>query len=117
MATYTREEFVKDVLLELGVLDANEAPEAEDSADISRLTQQKFEDLYEDGLIPFDVDGDIPARYYRALVSQVANDAKTQYGASARAAELEAKADIGMRRLWKFRQRAYFGTPTQATYY
>lgn len=116
MATYTREEFVRQVLVELTVLDANEAPEAEDAVLVGQKTDQKFEELYEEGLLPFDISGEIPGRYFLPLVAVVANECTGAF-TPPHVAELEAKSVKGMKRLWKLRQRAYFGVPTEATYY
>lgn len=117
MATYSREEFVRQVLVELGVLDATEAPEAEDAVFVGDRRDQKFEELYEEGLIPFDVDGEVPGRYFLPLVAIVAAECLTAYGKGAILQEIAAKAAGGTRQLWKLRQRAYFATPTVATYY
>lgn len=117
MATYTRDQFIRRVLIELTVLDANEAPEAEDHADLYDSAQQKFEELYEEGLIPFDLDGEIPARYLLSLVAVVAAENVNAYGVSHLESSLVARAAQGMRQLWKLRQRAYIPTPTAATYY
>lgn len=117
MATYTREEFVRQVLLELGVVDATEAPEAEDAVFVGDRAAQKFEELYEEGLIPFDVEGPIPGRYFLPLVSIVALECMTAYGKSGQMGELAAKSVEGVRRLRKLRERAYVWTPTEATYF
>lgn len=117
MAVYSRTEFIRQVLLELGVLDPNEAAEASDHEGIDSRTQQKFEELYEEGLIPFDLDGEIPARYFLPLVRIVACECLNLYGQQDKAAILEANAASGVRQLWKLRQRPYVGNPTAATYY
>ena len=117
MAMYPREEFVRQVLVELGVLDATEAPEAEDAVFVSGRTQQKLEELYEEGLIPFDLAGEIPARYFLSLVALVAAECLTAYGQTAKLPEIAAKAAGGYRQLWKLRQGPYAGNPTQATYF
>ena len=117
MATYTREDFVRQVLVELGVLDATEAPAAEDAVTVNQKTDQKFEELYEDGLIPFDIDGDIPARYFLPLLSIVAAESATGYGKSGLLPVLGTKANEGVRRLWKLRQKPYEGTVGKATYF
>lgn len=117
MAMYPREEFVRQVLVELGVLDATEAPEAEDAVFVSGRTQQKLEELYEEGLIPFDIAGEIPARYFLPLVALVAAECLTGYGQTARLTEIAAKAHAGLRQLWKLRQKPVADTPTQATYF
>lgn len=117
MATYPREEFVRQVLVELGVLDATEAPEAEDSVFVSARTDQKLEELYEEGLIPFDVDGEIPARYFLSLVYIVAAECATSYGRVADLPVLAAKAQGAVRQLWRLRQKPVSGNPVRATYY
>lgn len=117
MATYSREEFVRQVLVELGVLDATDAPTAEDAVLVGDRRDQKFEELYEEGLIPFDVGGEIPGRYFLPLVAIVSAECLTAYGRTAALPEVPAKAAQGMRMLWKLRQRAYFAVPTQATYF
>jgi hypothetical protein len=117
MATYTREQFVRKVLTELTVLDAVEAPEAEDYVFINEQTQSAFESLYEEGLIPFDLEGDIPARYCTPLVRIVAAESYVPYGLEAIAADLRANAQAGVAQLWKLRDKAYFGSPTQAQYF
>lgn len=117
MATYNRDQFIRQVLIDLTILDANEAPEAEDSEQIEGRTQQKFEELYEDGLIPFDLDEDIPARYFLPLVSVVCAECITAYGLGHLTDELEGEAARGMRQLWKLRQRAYFHTPVAVNYF
>lgn len=117
MATYTRQELVRDVLLEIGVLDANEAPEAEDYATVNARAQQVLEALYEDNLVPFDLDGVIPARYQIPLVRIVAETVYGQYGVSARAQEFVGNAEMAMRQLRRLRQKPPSGNVTQATYY
>ena len=117
MATYTRDEFVRRVLVELGVLDAEEAPEAVDAVSVGDVTQQKFEELYEEGLIPWDIDGDIPGRYFLPLLSIVVAECMTSYRKTANVAILAPKAAAGNAQLWKFRERAYFPIPTQADYF
>jgi len=117
MATYSREKFVRDVLLELRVVDAVEAPEAEDAATIGEKTNQKFEELYDEGLLPFDIDGEIPGRYMIPLVYVVARECMGSYPVGDRAAELEAKGIDGMARLWKLREKFGAGEPATAEYF
>lgn len=117
MATYSREKFVRDVLLELRMVDAAEAPEAEDAATIGEKTQQKFEELYEDGLLPFDIEGEIPARYMIPLVYVVARECAGSYPVGDRAMELESKGIDGLARLWKMRDKFAAGEPATAEYF
>jgi len=117
MATYPREEFVRQVLLELGVLDATEAPQSEDAVFVGQRCDQVFEELYEEGLIPFDIDGEVPARYFLPLVALVAAECATAYGRNDQLQVIAAKAGAGLKRLWKLRQAPYVYAPTRATYY
>lgn len=118
MATYTREELVRRALQELSVLDANEAPEAEDYAIANEHAQQMLEMLNEDGLIPFDVDTDeIPARYFLPLVSKVAYRLMTPFSAFDRSDALLTNDQGADRRLNKLRQASDIPAVTQAEYF
>ena len=118
MATYTRAELRNGVLHELGVLDAVEAPEAEDAVLADDRCQQQLESLYEDGLIPFDLDSDaIPARYFVPLVRVIAETLILPYGQQSRAEALKINGREGMKALRRLRAKPCYGTPAQATYY
>lgn len=118
MATYTRAQLIAQVLRELSVLDANEAPEAEDSAVTNQAAQTQLEILYEDGLIPFDVDTDkIPARYFLPLVSKIAYRLVNTYSAFDRAEKLLSDDTGADRRLNKLRQKATIDAPTAVDYF
>lgn len=117
MATYSRQKLVQRALQELGVLDANEAPEAEDSARGDEYAQALLEMLYEDGMIPFDLGDDIPATYFLPLVSKLTYRLVNVYGAIGRASKLAEDDVAADRRLNKLRQQAEVGSVTQATYF
>ncbi|WP_045769541.1 hypothetical protein [Xanthomonas albilineans] len=117
MATYTREELVRNVLLELGILDPNEAPRAEDYVCVDKKIQTTFEELDDEGLIPFLIEGPIPARYMGALTYIVARELVNQFGALSRAQLLEQRAQEGYGRLWKLREKSISDQPVKATYY
>lgn len=117
MATYQREELVRAALLEIGALDANEAPDAVDAVLVNDRIQQKFELLYEEGLLPFDIDGVIPGRYFGPLMDIVAETLLLPFGKAGRAPIGIRNAERGMAQLWKFREKADFDTPTQACPY
>lgn len=117
MATYTRAEFVRAVLMEIGALDANTSPEAADNVLAGDRTQQVLEGLYDDGLIPFDLDGEIPARYFLPLLWIVADVLVMPFGQSARAQGCAMNAEKGRRALHRLRQADYISAPTPATYY
>lgn len=103
MATYTRQNLVRDTLLELGLLDPNESPSATDYTTVDAVAQQRLESLYEDGLLPFQIDGAIPARYFRALVKVIAHELVGTYGVLPRAEIAMARRDEGIRELWRLR--------------
>ncbi len=117
MATYSREELVRDVLLELGMLDANEAPEAEDAVCVDRKAQSVLEELNDEGLIPFQLEADIPAKYMGPITYIVARELVTQYGVLSRAQLLEQRAQGAYTRLWKLREKTASDEPVKATYF
>ena len=118
MATYTREQLVRRSLEELGVLDADDAPEANDYAIANDHTQEMLEMLYEDGFIPFDVDTNaIPARYFLPLVSKVAYRLMTPFSAFDRQEILAVNDQGADRRLAKLLQKSDTPTVTQAEYF
>jgi hypothetical protein len=117
MATYDRATLVRDVLLELSMLDPNESPTAEDYATVDAVCQQQLEALYEDGLIPFDLDGVIPARYQRPLVRVIAYEMVPTFGLLARAELHMIRAREGMVDLRRMREGAYLPAPTRAEYF
>lgn len=113
----TRADLVRLVLLKLGVVDANEAPEAEDYADVDLHAQSKLEELYHDGLIPFDLGGEIPARYIIHLAYLIAVGMADDYGVQARMQTLMAGADRGLRALYRYSARPYSGSIVPADYF
>lgn len=117
MATYSRADLRNAVLHELGVLDAAEAPEAEDAVIADDRCQQKLEMLADDGLVQFDVDGAIPARYFIPLVRVIADTLAMPYGASERASMLAANAERGLRDLYRLKAQPHYGQTTKGTYY
>lgn len=117
MATYTRAEFVRAALIEIGALDATEAPSAEDYALANQRTQQVFEALYDEGKIPFDLDGAIPARYFLPLVQIVAEELVAPFGKASRVQQVAVTAARAWKKLHKLNQRDYVSAPTPANYF
>lgn len=117
MATYPRQNLVRDCLIEIGILDPNESPSAEDYTAVNAIAQQRLEGLYEQGLIPFDLDGVIPARYMRPLVRTISAELISPYGVMSRAEMLLMGAQSGMRELWALRDQSQIDTPVQAQYF
>ena len=117
MATYSRVELRDAVLVELSVKDPQEATNALDAVLADDRCQQKLEMLADDGLIQFDVDGAIPARYFIPLVRICADTLCMAYGMTEKAGLLAQNAERGMRDLYRLKSRPYYGTPSKATYY
>lgn len=117
MATYTREQLVRRALMNLGVLGSNEAPDADDAELTNQAYQQLIEELYEDGLIPFNLDGDIPARYFRSLSWLTAQTLVLEFGKFTRVPQLEANASRAMTTLWGLTQGFYAGEVAYADYF
>lgn len=116
MATYSREQFIRRVLVKLTIVDADEAPEAHDYDLVRDTTQQEFERLYDEGLIPFDLDGDIPARFFHPLVHVVAASLTCDY-AVPDAAKLTAYAVNATRHLHRLAQAKSLPTVTATDYF
>lgn len=117
MATYSREELVRQVLLRLGVVDAAEAPEAQDAKDVGIACQSKLEELYEDGKLPFDIEGDIPARYLTHLSYVIAEPLVADYGAFSREATIRQGAIDGMRAINRMNATIYQGAVVPSEYF
>lgn len=118
MATYSRIELRNAVMHDLGVLDAVEAPSAEDAVMVSMRIQSKLEELYEDGLIPFDLDSDaIPAPYLVPLSQVICVLLLGAYGKQDEKQQREIDADKGMRSLRRLKAKPYYGTTAPADYF
>lgn len=118
MATYTRADLRDAVLRELGVLDAVEAPEAEDAVMADDRCQQQLEALHDDGLIPFDLDADaIPARYFLPLVRVIAEALVLPYGQQSRAELMIRNAAEGLKALRRLKAPPFYGAPQPADYF
>ncbi len=117
MATHLREELVRQVLLRLGVLDADEAPEARDAEDVNRAAQGVLEELYQDGKLPFDIQGDIPARYLMHLSFLIAVPLVTDYGVLDREASIQSGADRAMRAINRMNATTYQGAVVPSDYF
>jgi len=117
MATYNRQRLVRDCLIEIGILDPNESPSAEDYEATDSIVQQRMEGLYDEGLIPFDLDVVIPARLMRPLVKVIAAELMAAYGVQSRADLTLARSAEGMRDLWALRDQTQIDATTRAAYF
>jgi len=118
MATYSRNDLRNAVMFDLTVLDANEAPSAEDSVFVLDRIQQTLELLADDGLIPFDLDSDvIPAPYMVPLCRVIVPTLALAYGKGDKLSMYEAHAEMGMKALRKLKAKPYFGATAQADYF
>lgn len=118
MATYTRTQAYRDVLLKLGQIDADEPTPAADFITVRDAYQQEIEFLYERGLIPFDLDTDqIPARFYRAIVAKVAYALLNDYSAFDRKDTLFKDSEDAETRLNQLRQKDQLQQTTSAEFF
>lgn len=117
MATYSRTELRNGVLTELGVIDAQEVMPAEDAKLADDRCQQQLELLADQGLVQFNVDGTIPARYFIPLVRVIADGLVMAYGVVSRAQAIATNAERGMRDLYRLKAQPYYGQPSKGTYY
>jgi len=117
MATYTRAQLRDAVLRELGVLDAQEVPSAEEAELADDRCQQELEYLFDQGFIQFDINGPIEAKYLLPLAWIIAYNLMLPYGVLSRANELLANHGHGMKRLSRLKEGDYWGEPAQTEYY
>lgn len=117
MATYTREQLVKSVLGELCQVDPNEDVEGADFNTVDLACQGMLESLYEDGLIPFDVDGDIPARYFIPVTWKVTRTLVNTFSAQDREQAIVANDLEADKRLNRLAQGGFIPTVTRADYF
>lgn len=117
MATYSRIKLRNAVLQELGVVDAEAAPSEADAVIADDRCQQQLEYLYDQGYIPFDLDGEIPARFFVPLTQVIAYALMLPYGVVSRAQILGPNATAGMRALARLKAQRYVGTVQQAEYF
>lgn len=100
---------------EAGVIAAGEALAAADVDYIERRITSIFGQLYEDGLVPFDVDGDIPDAYMLPLAQVMGIQIAAGFGLLT--PDMPPKAGEGMASLRRLKAKPYYGTPARATYY
>lgn len=117
MATYTREQLVKSVLGELCQVDPNEDVEGADFNTVNIACQSMLEELYEDGKIPFDIDGVIPARYFQAITWKVTRTLVNTYSAQDREQAIVANDLEADKKLNRLVQGGYIPTVTQGEYF
>lgn len=118
MATFGRAELRNHVLMDLGIYDPTEAPEAEDAQDVDVRAQSILEYLSGEGLIPFDLDSDdFPSPYLVPLAAIIAATLVNTYGVLERKTAIEADAAKGMKCLRRMKAQPYFGTVAAADYF
>ena len=121
MATYKKLELCLAALGELGVLDGQSTqgnPSPDDEKLAEQVRQQEMEYLYDQGLIPFDIDTDeIPARFFSPLKMIIAEALILPFGVISRSQFIEAKAEKAMQKLSRLKNHRYMGTPVQTEYF
>lgn len=119
MATYTRSQLVRHILDDLEVTDAMTPASAEDHALVLMRIAQEMERLRDDeGLIPFDIDGDaIPSPYMVPLARVIAPSLAGAFGKLGELDRLLALETRGMKALRRLKAQPHYGSAAPATYY
>ncbi len=100
---------------EAGVIAAGETLAAADVTYIERRIASMLGQLYTDGLVPFDIDGEIPDAYTLPLAQVMAIQIAAGFGLVT--PDMAPKAGVGMNALRRLKARPHYGSPVQATYY
>jgi hypothetical protein len=127
MAGKTKQELARDVLRQLGVLDALHTPAAEDSAYIEDAYDHKLSELRDKGLAYWPnttrTAEEIPEAVYGALVDIMSDDCAGTFGITPeqvidydtnRPCSVGAR---GMRNLRRHMMKRPSGEPTRAVYF
>jgi hypothetical protein len=116
MAVYSRFQLRDTVAEDLKIKDAYSALSSEDADTLDKRIQSKLEELSEDGLIPFDLDGDaIPAAYLVPLSRAICPSAAPAFGLDSQ--KYESLAELGMRSLYRLKAKPYFGAVAPADFF
>lgn len=105
------------ILSRLGAADGVAAPNAEDAVRVEDEMRSVLAGLADDGLLPFDIEGDIPAAYMTPLSYIVAQELIADYGQSQQTEVVIAGAERGRRRLYTLQAQPEVGTTVRGTYY
>ena len=100
---------------EAGVIAAGETLPAADVTYIERRIDSIFGQLYEDGLVSFDLDGEIPDAYMLPLAQVMGLQIASGFGLAN--AEIAGLAEMGMRALRRLKAQPYYGAPQRADYF
>ncbi|TWI04805.1 hypothetical protein IP90_00943 [Luteimonas cucumeris] len=111
----TRTDLRQMVAEEAGVIAAGETLSAADNDYIERRIVSVLDTLNEEGLLPFDIDGTIPARYLLPTARVIAVHVAVGFGMPLDT--LAPLADQGMKQLRRSKSKPHVGTPAQSTYY
>lgn len=115
MAVYSRIDLRNTIAEDLTIKDANESLSAEDAVTLEKRIQSKLEELSVEGLVPFDLDGSIPAPYLVPLSRVICPLVAPAFGLDSQ--KYESLSELGMRSLRRLKAKPYFGTVAQADYF
>lgn len=112
----TTAELATAVLRELNVIDATETPDSEDTAYITTLYQDKFEELNDKELVYWSRD-EIPGPIFLAIRDLIINEARGTYGQPQTPEDKEAREVIILKRVRAHMHKRPSGLPVMARYY
>lgn len=110
----TRTELRRMIAEEVGIVAAGESLSAEDDSYIKRREDSKLAELYEAGLVSFDIEGTIPQAFMSPLAKVIASEVAPGYGADVNLAK--ALERDGMATLRRLKAPPYFAD-SRNTYY
>lgn len=112
----TRTQLIRDVLLQLAVLGAEDTPSAADSDFVG----SKYDDLHAEwefeGLVYWDAN-EIPLEAFNTVVLLVANRVQNGYGGNVPIEDMDNRETVLLRRLRRNVAKGRTGFPIKATYY
>jgi hypothetical protein len=111
----TRTDLRQTVAEEATIASSGETMSAEDYEYVERRIDSKLAYLLDEGLLPFDIEGEIPQKYLLPVARVIAAECANGFGMDVQKAE--ALGLKGMRELRRMKSKPRFGTPNKSTYY
>lgn len=112
----TRTELIRDVLLQLAVLEANDTPSAADSDFVGRKYDELHAEWELEELVYWD-SNEIPLEAYTTVTLLVANRVQNGFGGGVTIQDMDTEETRLLRRLRRNVAKRKTGFPIKAVYY